>query len=111
MKLTLPFPPSINKMYKVARKRLILSDEGRLYKRTVAAICKKLKVRPMKGHLKIYVDAYRPRKRGDLDNLFKCLFDSMNRLCYADDSQIVEIHARRFDDKARPRVEVEIKNV
>lgn len=30
---------------------------------------------------------------------------------YFDDSQIVEIHARRFDDKANPRVEVRIEVV
>jgi len=96
-------------MYKVARKRLILSDEGRLYKRHVAAICKKLKIKPMTGLLTIYVDVYRPRKRGDLDNYFKGLLDAMNRFCYLDDSQIEKIHATRFVDKAHPRVEIRIE--
>jgi len=35
--------------------------------------------------------------------------NAMQTYCYADDKQIVEIHAYRLDDKDRPRVEVVVK--
>ena len=52
---------------------------------------------------------HRPAKRGDLDNTTKVTLDALNGIAYSDDSQIVELHAYRFDDKDNPRMEVEIK--
>jgi Holliday junction resolvase RusA-like endonuclease len=37
--------------------------------------------------------------------------DNLQGIAYVNDRQIVEIHARRFDDKANPRVEVIIEEV
>ncbi len=31
-----------------------------------------------------------------------------NGICYKNDVQVVEIHARRFDDKHEPRVEITV---
>jgi len=111
MNLTLPYPPSLNRMYRTFRGRVLISAEGRDYKKMVADLCMVSRVKPITGPITISVDAYRPQKRGDLDNLFKGLLDSLNGNCFLDDSQIVEIRARRFDDKTNPRVEVEIKEV
>ncbi len=52
---------------------------------------------------------FRPQRSGDLDNRLKCLFDALQGVVYANDSQVVEIHAYRFEDKKRPRVEAEVK--
>lgn len=51
---------------------------------------------------------YRKAKRGDLDNFLKCLLDGMQGVMYKNDKQIVELVARRHDDKLNPRVEVKV---
>lgn len=52
------------------------------------------------------MDFYRPAKRGDLDNRIKILLDALEGIAFENDSQIIEIHARRFDDKLNPRVSI-----
>jgi crossover junction endodeoxyribonuclease RusA len=107
VKIRLPYPPSLNHLYATFRGRRILSREGRQYKEVVAAL-----VGPVNcatGSLSVSVDAYRPRKSGDLDNTLKALLDSLTGIIWQDDSQIVELHARRFDDKKDPRVEITIE--
>jgi Holliday junction resolvase RusA-like endonuclease len=65
----------------------------------------------LSGDLRLFVDLYRPRKSGDLSNRVKILEDSLQGFCFKNDSQIVELYCRRFDDKANPRVEVRIERV
>ena len=55
------------------------------------------------------VVVYRARRAGDLDNSLKVLLDALNGIAFEDDSQVVEIHARREEDPANPRVEVQIE--
>jgi Holliday junction resolvase RusA-like endonuclease len=47
------------------------------------------------------------RRRKDLDNLVKLVLDALNKEAFRDDSQVVEINARKiFSDKDRARTEV-----
>lgn len=46
-----------------------------------------------------------PLKKPDLDNIVKCVLDSLNGIAYRDDSQVVELFVRKFYDEI-PRVEV-----
>ncbi len=109
MKIVLPYPPSLNKMYRTVNGRMLISAVGREYKNEVYAFCLVHRIKPISGDLAISLDCYRPAKRGDLDNLFKGLFDALNGCAWHDDSQVIEINARRFDDAKNPRVEVEIQ--
>jgi Holliday junction resolvase RusA-like endonuclease len=54
------------------------------------------------------LDFYFPSERGDLDNRIKVMLDALQGLAFENDSQIREIVARRFKDKDRPRVMVQI---
>ncbi len=108
MKLTLPMVPSLNRMYRTVQGRMLISAEGRAYKKTVGQLCLIQRVKPLLGEIALTVTVYRPAKRGDLDNYFKGLMDSLNGIAWMDDSQIVEIHAFRKDDKHDPRIEIEI---
>lgn len=58
---------------------------------------------------RIDVDCYNSSDRRDLDNSFKLLLDCLQQ-CNAikNDRLCVEIHARKFVDKANPRVEFTI---
>lgn len=109
MRLTLPYPPQANHLYTIARGRKILSAQGRAYKQLVARIL--TRHRPVSGDISVLLDVYRPRRSGDLDNTLKAVLDSVKGLIWHDDKQVVEIHARRFDDKTNPRVEIDFKQV
>ncbi|MCM0648662.1 RusA family crossover junction endodeoxyribonuclease [Clostridium swellfunianum] len=49
----------------------------------------------------------RPTKKPDCDNVAKIILDSLNKIAYADDSQIVELTVNKWYSQ-NPRVEVEI---
>lgn len=108
MRLVLPLPPSANRMYRAVRGRgVILSAEGRQYKEVCAlAAVAQIGTDPMEGNLVLHADFH--MSRGDLDNRLKALGDALQGSAYFNDSQIVEIHAKRHHTKAMHRVEVTI---
>lgn len=71
-------------------------------------ICLSERVRPVSCPVAVTVQAYRPARRGDLDNSLKITLDSLRGFAYGDDQQIIELHAYRHDDKADPRIVVTI---
>lgn len=105
----MPYPPSVNAYWRAVGGMVILSREGRAYKKTAGWRALEQRVRPLAGPLCVSLWAYRPRRVGDLDNVAKAILDALKGVAWADDSQIVELHLYRGDDKARPRVEIEVK--
>lgn len=87
---------------------MLLSSEARNYKKTVSRLASLHVKKPLEEEVSMVVHLYRPRKAGDLTNFFKTLDDTLQGVCYVNDSQIVEYHAHRHDDKDNPRVEVTI---
>lgn len=111
MRLTLPFPPSAN-VYFVPNGRggMRTSSEARAYIERVKwiALVQRKARRFDSEALAVTVSAYRPRRIGDLDNCLKVALDAMNGVVWADDKQISELHAFRFEDAANPRLEVTV---
>lgn len=110
--LILPMPPSSNRYWRtmVNRKGIAVtyvSDEAKAYKRAVAEMADL--ARPIYSEIAVTLKVFRPQRSGDLDNKLKVLFDALQGVVYANDGQIVEIHAFRLEDKIRPRVEVEVR--
>ncbi len=110
MRLTLPYPPSINHYWRVVNGRPIKSREGREYMLKTQAIARAQlgAVAPFAGDVIVTVDVFRPRRIGDLDNTLKVLLDALRGVAYVDDSQVVSIEAQRYDDAADPRAEVTV---
>lgn len=52
----------------------------------------------------------RPCKKPDSDNCIKSILDGLNGVAYADDKQVVEIHAQKYYDLS-PRVEVKLWSI
>lgn len=52
----------------------------------------------------------RPTKKPDMDNVVKVIADSLNRIAYRDDTQIVDCQCRKFYSDI-PRVEVKILQI
>jgi Holliday junction resolvase RusA-like endonuclease len=124
--LTLPFPPSLNAMYRAGiknacarcRKTAIpftyLSDEAEAYRMSAMNLLERMGrpriLKPAEVCLTLHL--YRPRAAGDLDNYFKGMLDALSgHAGYEDDSQIAELHAYRHESKERPRAELVITDL
>lgn len=126
MKLKLPYPPSLNALFRTvligvcakcrkhAHATLFKSDEYDDYAVQLRlallehSLGEQLVRIAKPTDVAVTAHLYRPRRVGDLDNMFKALLDLLAGHLYEDDAQIAELHAFRHDDKARPRVELEV---
>jgi crossover junction endodeoxyribonuclease RusA len=109
MRLVLPYPPSLNRLYRVVRGRPILSREAREYRARVQVMLLAEGYRPTSSPVAPSIWLYRPRRTGDADNALKALLDALNGILWLDDSQVVELHLYRLDDKNNPRVELRVE--
>lgn len=113
--LTLPWPPATNNLYATiivkGRPIRIPSKQSKQFKADVLRICQAARIQPFVGEVSVSMKVYRPRRVGDLDGIFKSTLDSLTGSAWLDDRQVAEIHAKRFEDKFSPRVEIEIKPV
>ena len=113
--LVLPYPPASNTLYghRVvrARGRAVAVPYKTHAHRDYCEAAGRLVVTPWPANKRLAVSLrlYRPRRIGDIDGPIKTLFDALNGRAWVDDSQVVELHVQRLDDKARPRVEVSIR--
>ena len=107
--LTLPYPPSVNHLYRRTRGgRVVLTEAGAQYKHDAGMTALAAGIAPFTGPLVVSITVYRPRRSGDLDNTLKALLDAGNGVLWLDDQQIVELHAFRRDDKHLPRAVVTV---
>lgn len=110
--MVLPYPPTVNGMYRRRGARTFLADSHKDFRAAAMAYGAvqrdAIGARPLAGAVTITVDAFRPKKRGDIDNVLKALLDALQGVAYENDSQVVEILIRRWDDAAAPRVVVTV---
>lgn len=104
----LPYPPTVNLYWRIGNGRIYISDRGRQYQRRVSAILSDAPEQP--GRLSVAVSVYPPdRRKRDLDNVLKCLLDSITRAgVWQDDSVIDRLLVERRDVKTGGMVEVVI---
>lgn len=97
-RVELPWPPSVNRLWRSVGGRTLLSREGRRYRREVMARLAAARARPMVGRLSVSLWLHPPdRRRRDIDNPQKALLDAMQDAgLFEDDSQIDERHTRRM---------------
>lgn len=107
IKLTLPYPPSVNHYWVWTGRTWIIGKRGAAFIRDVHFICVGKRYH-LKEKLKATAYVYPPDKRDrDLDNLGKALWDSLEKAgVYENDKQIKELHMK-FCEPCKPgRVEV-----
>lgn len=101
--IRLPWPPSVNSLYKRSRNgRVYMSEKGKAFKEEVAVMLYNQGFRhgdpPLdKGPIGVDVRLCRPRNNADTDNVLKVLLDACEGWLYTDDKQIVELHVYTFD--------------
>lgn len=107
--ITLPYPPTINHYYTVARGRKILSKRGRDYKKVCwAEIMLQGGAQRVTGDVCVFIRAYPPdQRKRDLDNILKPILDVLTTSeIYQDDSQVVDLRIQKFNPSKPGRVEV-----
>ena len=69
---------------------------------------------PLTGAIKLSVDVYKLKPKditcrnwGDLDNHVKSVMDALTGICYKDDCQITQLHARKFFGQPKVIIELE----
>lgn len=107
--LTLPLPPSANRYWRMVNGHVTVSAEARAYKANAGWQAKLAGIDLLSGDLAVTLTVYRRAKKGDLDNYTKVTLDALNGIVWSDDSQIVELHAYRCDDKVDPRVVLQVR--
>lgn len=93
--LVLPWPPSLNRIWRAFGQRVILSKFAREYK-IAAANALPTRVEPLTGRLRVLVVLHPPESYGkrkfDIANREKCMIDTLTeQRVWLDDSQIDEI--------------------
>jgi len=110
--ITLPWPPSVNHYWRTWRGRMLISREGRAYRKDVRALLAGGGFRkpPSGGRIALCMDAFPPdRRKRDLDNLQKSVLDALEQAgVYADDSQIDLLVTRRCKAVAGGRLHVHV---
>ena len=94
IELTMPWPPSVNRYWRTFQGRMIISAEGRSYRKAVAdQVLIQRGAKHYEGKLRVVIEAWRPDKRKrDLDNLLKAVLDSLTHAgVWADDGLIVDL--------------------
>ena len=88
LEFDLPWPPSVNNYYRHVGPRVLISRAGRKYR--TMAVSRLGGLKKLSGAVSLSLECYPPdRRRRDLDNLLKCLQDSITAAgVLEDDSQI-----------------------
>lgn len=109
----LPLPPLANHYLRVAGNHIYKTGEAKAYRARCEERCRAaLPTGPFTGPVRVRFTWYRQRRMGDLDNVAKVLFDALSGLLYADDKQIVEIHAVRDDSRRdRPGIALTVEDI
>lgn len=115
--LELPFPPSTNTYWRSTivqgRQRVLISKQGRSFRRAVLETCLVLNPGKLAGPLAATVDLYPPcHRRRDVDNYNKGLFDALGEAgLYDDDSQIIDLRVRMHPKKPPGCVVVTLREI
>lgn len=108
-----PAPLSTNNIYKIATKpfpRNYMTAAGKALKASYQEqVRHQWKNTAHEGTVALYIKVYYGDKRKhDIDNGNKILFDSLTGIVFKDDSQIEQLGITKYYDKEDPRVEIEV---
>lgn len=113
MKLTLPFPPSVNTYWRNTRKGVLISASGRSFRsNALADIMEQLRrvPEPITVNVAVSVILYPPDRRPrDLDNYLKAAFDSLTHAgVWVDDKQVKRLFVEWGPLAKRGKTEITI---
>ena len=100
--ITLPYPPSTNRLTRFGNGRAYLSPKARAWKQASAQIARMagVEVSAMPMHVSIILqpkqnkDGSASKTRPDIDNILKAALDGLNGVAWIDDKQILKVTAQ-----------------
>jgi Holliday junction resolvase RusA-like endonuclease len=70
--------------------------QGRAFREDAVRLIRSSVAKPVTGRLAVAITLCEPdRRRRDIDNYVKLLFDAANGLLWRDDAQVVDLHANK----------------
>jgi len=93
--LTFPYPCSVNAYWLASGHRRYISKRGMEFKKAVQEICRNVATfgdKPVEVSIILYP---RDKRLLDIDNICKCVLDSMNGIIYDDDQQVWKLTVER----------------
>lgn len=113
---SVPGPPVPKARARIGRGRAYTPARTVRHERLVWAYAAKAQVRPLAGDIEVRCRFYLVRRPDpqhplDVDNLLKLVLDALKGKGWTDDSQVADLHGRRFVDTENPRTEVEIEEM
>jgi len=111
IRLTLPFPPSVNRYWRHVGRRTLISREGRQFRERVCSALASRRMQRLDGALAVAIDLHPPdRRRRDADNFLKGTLDALEHAgVYGDDSQIAHLEIDKRDPVRGGRTVVRIE--
>lgn len=114
LEFTAPWPPSLNRIWRNYRGRVVLSAEGRAYSAALANCLPPGRVEPMTGRIVMYAWFHPPtsygRRAWDIANREKIFCDALTKQrIWLDDSQIDELHLARSTPVTNGSVDILIQ--
>lgn len=108
--ISLPWPPSVNRYWRSAMGRVLISAEGRKYRHAVTVTCIIQGCATARGPLAVSIVAHAPDgRRRDLDNLLKAPLDALTHAgVWEDDSQISDLRITWGEPSKPGRLEITI---
>jgi crossover junction endodeoxyribonuclease RusA len=94
----LPYPPSLNRLYRSINGRSILSKIGRDYYRDVVPLAEATGIN-IRGPYVLAITAYRPdKRRRDIGNLEKIVSDTLTKAGVIEDDSLAQAIVCRWSD-------------
>jgi len=111
VEITLPWPPTVNTYWRQFQGRVLISKQGREYRKVVAdQVMLQRAAKHLDHAVRVEIKAFRPdRRRRDLDNLLKALLDSMTHAGVMDDDALIQDLRIYWADEIGGMVKVKIE--
>lgn len=110
IRLTLPWPPSTNRVWRRSGQRIHLSAAAKEFRRQVAhVVAQEAPGIAFDGELAVRIDAYPPSVLCDVDNLQKATLDALaHAKVFGNDRQVRRLTTEMWGVCEEPRVSVTI---
>lgn len=107
-------PKSTQNVYKMTCRgsfaSMYMSKDGKDLKESYSWQAKsQWQKEPLTGEVYVGIKLYfGTKRRSDIDNFNKLLFDSLTGIVWVDDSQVQKMAIEKFYDKENPRIEISV---